>query len=973
MRNNRRIWRGFTTVTASLLAFSIGAGAVCERWKENIDQNIGTTSSIIETADKTKEGTYTYLSDYTSTDDLIQRHLELNELLSEEGSVLLKNEQQALPLAQGASVTLFGSNSHYPYYGGQMGGSVEESQAVSLETALTERGFTVNPVMTELYETMGNIVTGTTQDGKDIYGYQPGDIAVNLFTGVATEGYRVGEPPLSVYEENDPDYADSFEQYSDAAIVVIGRTGTEGGDYQPGKEGLAEGESGTTALALNEEEKDMISLACDNFDKVIVLVNTISQMEIEELRQNDEIDAILWVGFPGCYGFYGVADILNGTSNPSGHLADTYAVNSLSAPSMQNYGYIEYANGRGGAFNTYIVEAEGIYIGYKYYETRYADAVMKQGNADSNAGSSTDKGWNYKNEVSYGFGYGLSYTEFEQTLDSVILNEDKTVTVTATIKNIGDTAGKDVAQIYVQTPYTDYDKENLVEKSAVQLIDYMKSDILQPGESQTLTTTFDMKYMASYDYTKAKTYIMDAGDYYLALGNGAHDALNNILAAQGYSVKDGMDYAGKEDLVFTWNQKELDTTSFAVAENGSKITNQLDDADLNYWQPDTVTYLSRQDWEKTWTKRYENIEITEEMDEYLTKKNGFYYIMCAEGGTGYNHCVTMGRAENVWGPYERDPQGAIVTSVPAESDEREDWEHLKTRYFNPDTILQKSGHGSYIETPKGEVYLLHLCARPFVPELRCPLGRETAIQKMKWTADGWLRMADGSKLAKEYVEESGLREYLLHQIPSFDDFDGDKLGNWYYAPRISPESFADVTARPGYVRIRGQESRTSLNRVSILARKLTSVHARITTKMEFVPEIYQHSAGLILYYDNMNYVNLRKYYSQTLGQSALSIVHLENGERNELRETRIAIGDMPVYLRLTIEGRRFWFSFSLNNENYVRIGPDFDTTRFSDEYCQYGEFTGTFVGMTCADRMFHRQYADFDFFEYLADEDARIE
>ena len=251
---------------------------------------------------------------------------------------------------------------------------------------------------------------------------------------------------------------------------------------------------------------------------------------------------------------------------------------------------------------------------------------------------------------------------------------------------------------------------------------------------------------------------------------------------------------------------------------------------------------------------------------HLTKRGGYYYIMCAEGGTGYNHCVTMGRSKNVWGPYERDPKNPIVTSSPNESNERHDPDHLKPKYFNPDSILQKSGHGSYVETQNGEVYLMHLCARPFVPELRCTLGRETAIQKMMWTEDGWLRMADGSNFAKMEVEEANLPEVKLPQVPSFDDFDGEELGNWYYAPRIMPQSFADVKVRPGYVRIRGQEARTSLNKVSILARKLTSVYATITTKMEFVPEVHQHSAGLILYYDNMNYINLRKYYSETLGQ-----------------------------------------------------------------------------------------------------------
>lgn len=349
---------------------------------------------------------------------------------------------------------------------------------------------------------------------------------------------------------------------------------------------------------------------------------------------------------------------------------------------------------------------------------------------------------------------------------------------------------------------------------------------------------------------------------------------------------------------------------------------------------------------------------------HLYKRKGFYYIMCAEGGTGYGHSVTMGRSENVWGPYEKDPMNPIVTSIPGEFNERKDPDHLKPKYYNPESMLQKSGHGSYVENELGEVYLVHLTARPFVPELRCTLGRETAMQKMMWTDDGWLRMADQSNLAKESFEESKLPEYPMPQIPDFDDFNSDTLGIQYYAPRISPESFTDVKARPGYVRIRGQESRTSLNKVSILARKLTSVNAVITTKMEFKPEIYQHSAGLILYYDNMNYINLRKYYSQTLGQSAISVIQLENGTRTEYLDTRIPVKYVPLYFRLRIENRKTFFEWSYDGEEYFRIGKEFDTTKFSDEYCKYGEFTGTFVGMTCADRMFHQHYADFDFFEY---------
>lgn len=363
---------------------------------------------------------------------------------------------------------------------------------------------------------------------------------------------------------------------------------------------------------------------------------------------------------------------------------------------------------------------------------------------------------------------------------------------------------------------------------------------------------------------------------------------------------------------------------------------------------------------------------------HLTRRGGWYYLMCAEGGTGYNHCVTMARANDPFGPYEGDPENPILTSQPAVSDERADWDHLKPRYYNPSSLLQKSGHGSYVELPDGEVYMVHLTARPFVPELRCTLGRETAIEKMVWTEDGWLRMADGGRLAQTEVPEPELYQDAaplprlgsgsVINIPDRDDFDAEELGSFYYAPRIMPQSFIDLTSRPGWIRIRGQESRTSLNRVSLLARKLTSVHCRITTKMEFTPKVHQHSAGLVLYYDNMNYVNLRKYYSETLGQSALSVVSLENGVRTECEGTRTPVGEGPIWLRLTIDGRSTRFFYSLDGETYTAIGETFDTSRFSDEYCSYGEFTGTMAGLTVSDRVFHRETADFDYFEMICDE-----
>lgn len=355
---------------------------------------------------------------------------------------------------------------------------------------------------------------------------------------------------------------------------------------------------------------------------------------------------------------------------------------------------------------------------------------------------------------------------------------------------------------------------------------------------------------------------------------------------------------------------------------------------------------------------------------HLYKRNGFYYIMCAEGGTGYNHCVTIGRAEHPFGSYVRDPENPIVTSQPMVSNERSDPDHLKPKYYNPESILQKSGHGSIVETQTGETYLVHLTSRPFLPELRCTLGRETAIQKMMWTSDGWLRMADGSNLAKVEVEKPSLPECVLPKTPGFDDFDEPELRNCYYAPRILPTKFTSLTARPGWLRIYGRESQTSLNEASILARKLTSVYGvTVRTKMDYHPEVHQHSAGLLLYYDNMNYVYLRKYLSQTLGQSAISIIRLQNGEKTEFLNTRLPVDERPLILTLTIEGRKSQFYWGYEDEDTeTPIGETFDTSEFSDEYCKYGEFTGTMVGLTCADRLFHRHYADFDFLEYQADE-----
>ena len=354
---------------------------------------------------------------------------------------------------------------------------------------------------------------------------------------------------------------------------------------------------------------------------------------------------------------------------------------------------------------------------------------------------------------------------------------------------------------------------------------------------------------------------------------------------------------------------------------------------------------------------------------HLTKRGEYYYLMCAEGGTGYNHCVTMARSKSPYGPFEKDPTNPILTSSPNNSDERADWDHLKPKYYNPDSILQKSGHGSYVNLDEKNTYLVHLCARPFVPELRCTLGRETAIQKMIWTEDGWLRLADGSNLAKLETEETGLVDFNAEILPDRDDFDGEVLRRDYYSPRIFPSTFTDYKSRKGFVKLRGQESLSSLNKVSLLCRKLPSVNIEASAGLDFNPEIYQHSAGLVLYYDNMNYIAIRKYYSDTLKQPVIAIISLENGEKKELLDTRTAVDGRPVCFELIVSERRSFFKWGYEGEETKPIGQVFDTSKFSDEYCKYGEFTGTMVGIFAVDSMFHKKEADFDYFSVVDKKD----
>ena len=541
--------------------------------------------------------------------------------MSEEGTVLLKNENNALPLSKDETqkLSLLGFSSYYPVQGGDMGSSLNENKGTDADTvdfveALDAKGFKINEDLHDLYKSLESEFKTEVNMWGNIMEYYH-------ITAPATDGvFASKEPSQEKMDSVDDKWKDSMDNYN-VMLVTIGRSSTENGTYLPGVDGVdaSQNLNQTDPLGLSDDERDLINAAVEakenNGGKVIVMLNNANAMEIDEIKNNDGVDAIMEIGFPGGYGFYGVADILSGEANPSGHLTDTYAVTNANSPAAQNFGNYEWTNADPSVnINAEEVEAEDIYTGYKYYETRYADTVLGQGNADATVGSSTGKAWNYDDEVSYPFGYGLSYTTFEQTLKSVDVDlANRTVTAEVDVKNTGDVAGKDVVQLYTSVPYTDYDVENKVEKSAVQLLDYEKTDMIEPGESQTVTITADAQDMASWDSScenEAGTtgnWILDNGTYYFTVGNGAHEAVNNVLAAQDQDVE------GNKDNVQTWELGDFDSSSFAVTLNGTPVENQLQDADLNNWMEDTVTYLSRNDWEGTWPETYKDLTATDEM------------------------------------------------------------------------------------------------------------------------------------------------------------------------------------------------------------------------------------------------------------------------------------------------------------------------------------------------------------------------
>ena len=546
--------------------------------------NIALKTSTNKTVGKDDSVKY-FETGFDSVEDLEAHDKEIAEQLTGEGAVLLKNNG-ALPLAAGSKISTLSHSSVGIATCGTGSADIDTSKAPTLKEALEADGLEVNPTLWDFYLT-GEGSKFPRNPSKDTDA-----------TGINVRSdYHVNEVPMDVYTDA---VKDSFASYGDAAIITITRLAGE--MYDVPIDGFTDG---TDALQLTQEEKDLLATARENFDKVIVLINSTNAMQCDFLTDDSYgVDAALWIGYTGTWGLNAVADILTGEVNPSGHLVDTYCNDNSTAPSLVNFYGTQYANATednnaewydfmldGNKY--YNVYSEGIYIGYRYYETRYEDAVLGQGNAGD---------YDYNANVAYPFGYGLSYTTFDwSNFKSSYDAATDSFNVSVDVKNTGSVAGKEVVQVYFQSPYTDYDKQNKVEKAAVELCGFGKTEILEPGASETVTVNVPRSELAAYDANGAKTYILDAGDYYLTAAHDSHDAINNVLAAKGYTVENGMTADGNADMAWNYNVASLDKDTYSVsAVTGEAITNQFDNADPSYYGMDGINYLSRSDWQGTW-------------------------------------------------------------------------------------------------------------------------------------------------------------------------------------------------------------------------------------------------------------------------------------------------------------------------------------------------------------------------------------
>lgn len=649
--------RGLAALMTCLMVLSIVGTGVANTYRGALDDTLGTESYVTINDDSAAR----FKTDYATIEDMAAAARDIAIREGEEGTVVMKNDNGVLPLKANTNVALFGLAAYNVY--GPKGGNAD---AASLADALAGAGLNVNETLKDYY--MTNIINMHTEmranrwTGKEV----PTTVYDHMYVSAPGDWttYQIAEVPPAEFEALGvpANWKEAIAKDS-IGICVFARGAGEGNTYKPGSALNYAGEAtGEDPLKLSADELAVVEAAKETCSKVIVLLNTGNNMMIADIAEggSHEVDGICYIGCPNDYQTIGIANVLTGKVNATGALASAFVRDHQSIPAVQNVGGDYFADyeivcrnddprypgkeignigtGSFGGADTYnggmyIVEAEGIYVGYKYYETRYFDAVMGQGNANSAAGATQGSAWNYGDEMLYTFGHGLSYLDYTQTIKSVTVDRSVNGNITAVVevKNNSNQDGKFLTQLYVQQPYTDYDRTNLVEKSAVMFLNSAKVDVAA-GKSKEVTITIPTKYLASYDANNAKTYILDAGDYYFTAAAGAHEAVNNILAAQGKTVADGMDAAGSKAVV-SWKLDQLDNTTFAIA-NNTTVTNVADDADLNYWLPGTVTYLTRQDW-NTFPINYNklNLKIADspKKDQWIAEMRGETYTISDTG------------------------------------------------------------------------------------------------------------------------------------------------------------------------------------------------------------------------------------------------------------------------------------------------------------------------------------------------------
>ena len=545
-----------------------------------------------------------YWTDYESEEDLVNNDMAVCRQVEAEGAALLLNKNNALPLAADAKMSLFSQSASDPVLTGTGSAFMATGDAVSLYAALQDSFAPgcVNQELWKFYKTSG---------------YKRVNAALS---GGSPDQYRINEVPWEKYPEA---LKATFPQYGDAAIVVLSRSSGEGADLPNSLEALRDYMTDGDYLQLCAEERalldNLMQLKQDGvFKKIIVILNSSSTMQLDFIDDYD-IDALLWVGNLGLNGIPAVADILAGKVNPSGRIVDTFQKDNHAAPAMQNYDAYPYTNaaelGLAAAQNNnalgidkcnqnYVVYQEGIYVGYRYFETRYEDYVLGRGNAGD---------YDYDKLVAFPFGSGLSYTTFDYS-DFKITDQGSTILAEVDVTNTGKVDGKHTVQIYFQSPYTQYDIDNGVEKAAVELCGFDKKEIAA-GKTEHFAIEIRKDDLTSYDSNLAKTYIMDAGDYYFTVASDAHNAVNNILMAKGADTA-RMSGTGDAALTATWTLDELDSTTYSVsAYTGNAITNLFEDADLNKYagaEGQTVTYLCRNDWQGTFPTT-QSLRVTDAM------------------------------------------------------------------------------------------------------------------------------------------------------------------------------------------------------------------------------------------------------------------------------------------------------------------------------------------------------------------------